>query len=69
MIDSSKLANTFDYENYAREFLARPTFDHLQGPAILRHEDTIADYDRIKLKALGMMNMERMQGTSTKLLG
>ena len=68
MMNAQRLATTLDYEKYAREILDMQTFDHLQGTAIIRPEENISDYDLIKLKALGLMSMEKFKGTPTSIL-
>ena len=68
-MDPTRLATTFDYENYARELLDKPTFEHLQGLAIRRPTENTTDYDLIKLKALGLMSVATFKGTQTALFG
>lgn len=52
-----------DYEDYARETLSRPVFDHLMAvrsdidlPAIAKEK--VDDYALIKLKLRGMLNLK-----------
>jgi isopentenyl diphosphate isomerase/L-lactate dehydrogenase-like FMN-dependent dehydrogenase len=46
-----------------------PSFQHFKGKAVARNEETITDFDLIKLKARGLMSMAKFKGTSTNILG
>ena len=68
------MASLHDYEDYARETLSRPLFDHLMAarsdtdlPAIAKEK--VDDYALIKLKLRGMLNLRDFQGISTSLFG
>ena len=58
-MNADRLATTFDYEAYAKEKLDLQTFEHLQGAGVSRSPETVADFDLIKLKALGLMSLAK----------
>ena len=45
------------------------TFEHLKGQANERPEENITDFDRIKLKALGLMSLATFKGMQIEILG
>lgn len=68
-----RMASMEDYEKVASKTLSRPVFDHLIS--MRSSEPTVAsiarrgDFQRIKLKLRGMLNLKFYEGTSTKLFG
>ena len=68
-MEAGRLATTFDYEAYAEQILDMPTFEHFKGRAALRMDETITDFDLIKLKARGLMSMAKFKGPMSSILG
>jgi len=64
---AKRMASLHDYEDHARETLARPVFDHLIStrgdtdlPTIAKEK--VEDYAHIKLKLRGMLNLKYFEG-------
>lgn len=65
-----RMASLHDYEDYARETLSRPVFDHLVAhrsdlEELQSRQDSIQDFQRIKLKIRGMLNLKYFEGVKT----
>jgi len=66
-----RYASTFDYREHAKQKLSAIKFEYLEGYA----EDGVAkesnelDFEKIKLKQRGMMNVETFKGSSITLFG
>lgn len=62
-----RMASLHDYEDHARETLSRPLFDHIRNhrsdinlSAI--EIDKVNDFNKIKLKLRGMLNLKHFEG-------
>lgn len=67
----SRLACVPDYQDYAKLTMAKPFYDYLQGYSEDGHtySQNNKDFESIKLKLRGMLNMKHFQGTETTILG
>jgi isopentenyl diphosphate isomerase/L-lactate dehydrogenase-like FMN-dependent dehydrogenase len=67
----SKLASVPDYEDHVRAYLSKPIYDYLSGYSEDGHTkvDNEKDFEYIKLKLRGMINMKHFKGIETTILG
>ena len=69
-----RMASLHDYEDYARETLSRPLFDHFRNhrsdiPPSAIESEKVNDFNKIKLKLRGMLNLKYFEGITTTFLG
>jgi isopentenyl diphosphate isomerase/L-lactate dehydrogenase-like FMN-dependent dehydrogenase len=67
----SKLASIPDCEDHVRTYLSKPIYDYLSGYTEDGHtkNDNQTDFEFIKLKLRGMINMKNFIGIETSILG
>ena len=59
-------ANVSDFEDYAREWLDRPTYEHLKGKP--RPAEHFENFAQIKLRLRGLLNMNDFKGINSVVL-
>lgn len=66
-METIRFATLLDYESFAERRLDPPTYAHLIGQP--RPKEHLSDFDNIKLKLRGMMNLKFFKGLKTQVLG
>jgi hypothetical protein len=64
-METIRFASTFDFEDYARRKLDKPTFDHFHSKL---PDFYLQDFNRIKLRLRGMANLKYFKGIKTHVL-
>lgn len=66
-----KLASVPDYEDFSRFYLSKPIYDYLSGYSEDGHTkiENEKDFEYVKLKLRGMINMKNFKGIETTILG
>lgn len=65
-METIRFASLQDFEDYARRWLDKPTFEHLRG--VERPADHQTDFHNIKLKLRGMANLKHFKGLKSHVL-
>jgi hypothetical protein len=66
-METIKFASLHDFEAYSQKKMAPSLFEHLKGtPRELEH---FSDFERIKLKLRGMMNIDHFKGLTCHYQG
>ena len=65
-METIRFASLQDFEDYARRWLDKPTYEHLRG--VERPADHQTDFQRIKLKLRGMANLKHFKGLKSHIL-
>lgn len=68
---NSKIASIPDLDVYAKTYLSKHLYEHLNGfsqDGITKRENA-GDFEYIRLKLRGMFNMKNFKGIETTILG